>query len=150
MKSLGLTYSAEVHLRGLEILVTENHFGDDLKGYPVPTRVGGRMASEIVRPDLHVHLIPEPFDHGSRRRVTDRKESVVRTDIRASMYACSLPASVSGMKALSSSRPDFGRLSVSLLPFTSDARKLSTSPILRPQRAWSSRITCPSASGSGK
>lgn len=124
-KSLGLAHSAEVHLRGLE-MVTENHFGDDLKGYPVPTRVGDRMASEIVWPNLHVRLIPEPFDNRPRRRVTDRKNLWSERILRASMYACSLPASVSGMKALSSSRPDFGRLKVNLLPFTSDARKLST------------------------
>jgi hypothetical protein len=44
------------------------------------------------------------------------------------------------MKALPSCRPDFGRLIVSLRPFTSDASKPSTSPILMLQRAWSARI----------
>lgn len=43
MQSFGFAYPAEVHLCGLEALMTQSRLGDDLKGHPVPPRIGGRM-----------------------------------------------------------------------------------------------------------
>ncbi len=40
-QGLSLADPAQVHLRGLEVLVPEDYFGDDFKRNPVPTRVGG-------------------------------------------------------------------------------------------------------------
>ena len=40
-QGLSLAYPPEVHLRGFEVLVTEDDLRDDLKGDPVPARIGG-------------------------------------------------------------------------------------------------------------
>ena len=45
VQSLGLTYPAGVGLRRLEVLMTEDHLGDDLKGQAVPARIGGRAGN---------------------------------------------------------------------------------------------------------
>ncbi len=55
-------YPPEVHLGGLQVLMAEYHFGDNLKRYAVPTRVGRGVPSQIMRPDLHVHAVAESFD----------------------------------------------------------------------------------------
>ena len=34
--------------------MTENCFGDDVEGNPITTRTGGRVASQVVLPYLHV------------------------------------------------------------------------------------------------
>ena len=86
-----------------------------------------------MRPDLHLHLVPKPLHKGSGGGVADGKDPLVNTRALGLTYVLNLPASVSGMKALSSSLPDLGRLKVSLLPFASDALSPNTSPILSPE-----------------
>ena len=59
----------------------EDYFGDDLQGNLGPARIGGRVASQIVGPDLHVHLVREPLHKGSGSRVTGGKEPLVGTGV---------------------------------------------------------------------
>ena len=42
-QGFSLAYLAEVHLGGLEILVPQQHFRDDLKRDAVPARIGSRV-----------------------------------------------------------------------------------------------------------
>jgi hypothetical protein len=46
-----LTHPAQIGLGGLQILVPQNHFRDDLQGDPIPTGISGRMPPEVVGPD---------------------------------------------------------------------------------------------------
>ena len=56
--SFSLAYLAEVLLSGLEILVPQQHFRDDLERNPVPTGVGSRVPSQVVRPYLGCRSSP--------------------------------------------------------------------------------------------